>query len=213
MKKKKKKILKIFIIILAVIVVLLAAAYIYMMNPFNIGIYPLITPGGQVEEEADAGRRLEITFNYNKQRMIASSQFAFWIEDMDGKYIETIYVTQWTAKGGFSYRPHSIPHWVSVAKPGEMSPEEVDAISGATPRSGDYMLIWDFTDRNGNMVTGTQYRFFIEGTMNNDDTVLYSGIINIGGESWEEYPTPMFSIQDSEYKNMITNVRVAFFPG
>jgi len=203
---------KILIIVLAVIVALAAVfmfAYIRMMNPFNIGIAPLI----RQNEQAETGKRLEITFSYSKQRMVASSQYAFWIEDMDGNYIDTIFVTQWTAQGGFSYRPLSIPLWVSVADPSNMSPQEIDAVSGATPSSGDYKLIWDFTDRNGDPATGTQFRYFIEGTLNNNDDVIFSGIINAGNEKWEETPTPSFSLPTSEYKNMLTNIKVAFFPG
>jgi len=205
--KKRTKI--ILLIVVCVIVAFVVFAYIQVMNPFNIGIDPLRTQSVQ----SDTGKRLEITFSYSKQRIIASSQYAFWIEDMEGNYIDTIYVTQWTAQGGFSYRPFSIPQWVSVANPSSMSQSEIDAISGATPHSGDYKIIWDFTDRNGNALTGTQYRYFIEGTMNNEDNVLFSGVIDIGTEKWEETPTPTFSIPNSEYKNMLTNVRVSFFPG
>ena len=94
-----------------------------------------------------------------------------------------------------------------------MSSSEIDAISGATPFSGDYKVTWDFTDRNGNPVTETQYRYFFEGTMNNNDNVLFSGIINVGDEAWEETSIPTYSFSNSEYKNMLTNVRVAYFPG
>ena len=207
----KKKVLIIILIVAVVLVALFAFAYIRVMNPFNVGIDPLTRQNEQAETET--GKRLEISFSYSKQRLVASSQYAFWIEDMDGNYIDTIYVTQWTAQGGFSYRPLSIPQWVSVANPANMSSTEIDAISGATPFSGDYKITWDFTDRNGNPVTGTQLRYFIEGTMNNNDDVIFSGIIELGSEKWEETPTPIFSFPDSEYKNMLTNVSVAFFPG
>ena len=200
---------KILLIVLALIVAFVIFAYFWIMNPFNIGIDPLTAASGQTE----TGKRLEISFTYSKQRMIASSQYAFWIEDMDGNYINTIYVTKWTAQGGFSYRPHSIPQWVSAADPASMGQEEIDAISGATPTSGDYKMVWDFIDRNGNPVTGSQYRYFIEGTMNNEDKVVFSGIITIGNEAWEENPAAEFSMPDSEYKNMLSNIKVSFFPG
>ena len=172
MKKRTKIIL---ICIAAAVVAFICFAYVMIINPFNIGIDPLTPVGGQSE----TGKRLEVSFTYTKQRIVASSQYAFWIEDMDGNYIDTVYVTQWTAAGGFSYRPHSIPQWVSVAQPSGKSDTEVDAISGATPRNGEYVVVWDFTDRYGNPVTGSEFRFFFEGTMNNDDNVLYSGIISV----------------------------------
>ena len=205
MKKRTKIIL---ISIAGAVIAFLCFAYITVMNPFNIGIKPLIPDGSH----SDSGRRLEVSFTYTKQRLIASSQYAFWIEDMDGNYINTVYVTQWTAEGGFSYRPHSIPKWVSVARPADKSDAQIDAISGATPRNGDYTVIWDFTDYNGNPVTGTEFRFFFEGTMNNEDDVMYTGVISTGSQEWSEAPIPIYTIQDSEYKGMLSNVRVSYFP-
>jgi len=203
----KKKI--IIIIICAVVVIFAAVVYNQIMNPLNIGIDPLMVSSRQ----EGTGRRLEISFSYSKQRLVASSQFAFWVEDMNGNYIDTLYVTQWTAQGGYSYRPLSIPVWVSTALPSEMNASEIDAISGATPGNGNYVVSWDFTDRNGNPVTGMQFRYFIEATMNNNDDVIYTGIITIGTESWEDIPTPVYSLHDSVYKEMISNVRVSFHAG
>ena len=205
MKKRTKIIL---ISIVCVIVGFLCFAYITVMNPFNIGIKPLMPAGGH----NDSGRHLEVSFTYTKQRLIASSQYAFWIEDMDGNYIDTVYVTQWTANGGFSYRPHSIPKWVSAAQPANKSDIQIDAISGATPRNGDYVFTWDFTDYNGNPVTETEFRFFFEGTMNNEDDVLYTGVISTGTKQWSDTPAPIYTMQDSEYKGMLSNVRVSYFP-
>jgi hypothetical protein len=93
-----------------------------------------------------------------------------------------------------------------------MHSSEIDAISGATPKPGDYTVYWDFTDSQGELVTGGQYRYFIEGTMYMNDDVLYSGIITLGEESWEEYPRPRYSVPDSEYKAMLSNIRVTYYP-
>jgi len=205
----KKKVLIVISITLVIIITFGVIAYIKIMNPFNVGIAPLTIQNGHSE----TGKRLEITFSYQKQRMVASSQYAFWIQDMDGNYIDTVYVTQWTAQGGFRYRPLSITQWVAAANPQKKDQSEIDAISGATPSSGDYKIVWDFTDRSGNPVTESQYKFFFEGTMNSEDNVIFYGIIDISNEPWEYIPTPSYCLHDSEYKNMLTNVKVAFFPG
>jgi len=205
MKKRTKIIL---ICVAAFLVGVVCFAYITVINPFNAGIDPL-TP---VNRQSDTGKRLELSFTYTKQRLIASSQYAFWIEDMDGNYINTVYVTQWTAAGGYSYRPHSIPEWVSAAQPSVKTDAQLYAIFRATPRNGDYVVSWDFTDKNGNSVTATELRFFFEGTMNNDDNVMYSGIISIGTDKWTITPNPIYTIQNSEYKNMLSNVSIAFYP-
>lgn len=89
--------------------------------------------------------------------------FAIWLEDMDGKLIETLFVTQYFAKGIFGHgdagdgswkkdegeaiRPAALPYWShkrnvisrdSIFVPTPESPV-LDAISGATP-SGSFVL-------------------------------------------------------------------------
>ena len=204
----KKKLIIAAIVVVAVVAGIAVFAAMSVYNLFNIGISPLVA----ATDQARTGRRLEVSFTYDKQLLVASSQYAIWIEDMDGNYINTLYVTGYTAKEGYHRRPKSIPQWVSAASPSEMSTSEIDAISGATPRSGDYRVYWDFTDSNGNQVTGTEYRFFFEATMYNDDDVMYTGIITIGNSEWTQNPIPEYSVPNSEYKEMITNVRVAYYP-
>jgi hypothetical protein len=48
--------------------------------------------------------------------------------------------------------------------------------------------------------------------MYNDDDVLYSGVVTMGDEAWEYYPVPEYTVPDSAYKAMITNVQVSYFP-
>ena len=198
---------KLIIATLAAMLLLSAATVNKVMNPFNIGISPLMSV-----TQAENGRRLEITFSTENLLLVASNQYAFWIEDMDGNYVDTLYVTRYTAREGHRRRPQSLPQWVSSAKTGNMRSSEIDAISGATPKPGEYAVNWDFTDSKRELVTGTRYRYFIEGTMFMDDNVLYSGIIVIGEDSWEEYPVPEYSVYDSQYKAMLSNVRVAYYP-
>ena len=79
---------------------------------------------------------LTVEFNYEKISGSASNQFAVWIEDMNGKYINTLYATRWTANGGYKNRPDSIALWVEKSNLESMSKAEVDAIAGATPSAG-----------------------------------------------------------------------------
>ncbi|MEO0367825.1 MAG: hypothetical protein AAF197_03460 [Pseudomonadota bacterium] len=77
-------------------------------------------------------------------------QMAIWVEDLDGKYIETLYVTKKGATGTYFgdlfseeevRRPEALPHWsysrgVS-AEDGLLTPSKAmplaDAVTGATP--------------------------------------------------------------------------------
>lgn len=199
---------KLIIITLAAVLLLGAATVVKVKNPLNFGIKPLIADVGQEQ----AGRRLEVSFTCDNLLMVASNQYAIWIEDMDGNYVDTLYVTRYTAREGYRRRPQSIREWVAAASPHDMRSSEIDAITGATPKPGNYVVYWDFTDGKGRPVNDSRYRYFFEGTLYMDDDVLYTGIINVGDIPWEEYPTPEYTIPDSEYKAMLSNVRVAYYP-
>jgi hypothetical protein len=112
--------------------------------------------------------KLEIEFTKGKYHNHPS--FAIWIEDLDGNYIETLYVTQYFAKGVFGHgeaepgkwknepgevrRPAALPYWSHKrnikAADGlyAPSPETAvpDALTGATPKG-------NFTLKTGSKVT------------------------------------------------------------
>jgi len=104
---------------------------------------------------------LTVTFDYEKQSGYASNQFAVWIEDMDGNYIQTLYATKFTANGGYKNRPDSISTWVAKSDLANMTKSEVDAIAGATPKSGPLSYAWDMTAANGDVVQPGEYKFFV----------------------------------------------------
>jgi hypothetical protein len=127
----------------------------------------------------EAGK-LTVTFDYEKLSGYASNQFAVWIEDMDGNFINTIVATRWTAQGGYKNRPDSIAVWVSKSDPASMQQADIDAISGATPNTGELSYTWNLTDTQGNTVPPGDYKFFVEGTLRWKNSVLYSGVITLG---------------------------------
>ena len=134
------------------------------------------------EPEASAGvsGQIVISFDYMKQAGSASNQFAVWIEDMDGNYLQTVFVTRWTANGGFKTRPDSIALWAHKSGIASMPSYYADAVSGATPQTGEITCVWNLTDIDGNTVPPGEYRFFVEGTLRWKNYVLYSGVIEIG---------------------------------
>jgi hypothetical protein len=48
--------------------------------------------------------------------LVASNQFAFWIEDMDGYYVDVLYVTRYTSPEGYGQRPNSRVYFFVVHK-------------------------------------------------------------------------------------------------
>ena len=165
---------------------------------------------------------LTVTFDYEKQSGYASNQFAVWIEDMDGNYINTLYVTKYTANGGYKNRPDSIALWVEKSDLASMQKSEVDAIAGATPKTGNLSYSWDLTDSKGNTVQPGEYKFFVEGTLRWKNYVLYSGVITIGDEPvtvqagievvYESSDNQAALTSDSPENAMITAVTASFTP-
>lgn len=105
------------------------------------------------------GQNLEVSFRKGKAHNHPT--FAIWLEDMDGKYIQTLFVTRAIGQGIFTYgdksdgnwkpgevrRPAALPYWghkrgikasdgLYIPSPENPVP---DAYSGATP-SGNFKL-------------------------------------------------------------------------
>ena len=102
-------------------------------------------------------RKMEIEFT--RGQSFNHPSFAVWTEDLEGNYIETLYVTRYVAKGNYAHgeispgqwknepgnlrRPATLPYWAhkrNIKAPDGLmipSPETAipDAITAATPKS------------------------------------------------------------------------------
>ena len=151
---------------------------------------------------------VEISFDYTRLRGVASNQFAIWIEDAQGQYVKTLYATRWTARGGWSRRPTSIPVWVNKSGLSELTRVQVDAMSGVTPRSSPLVFTWDGTDSRGLRVPPGDYVIYLEGTLRWENQVLFSAPIRLGqGPSTPEVKT-VYTGEAGDDRAMIRNVRV-----
>ena len=161
-----------------------------------------------------------ITFDFSKQSGYASNQFAVWIEDANGKLVKTLFVTQFTANGGYEKRPDAIPVWVE--RSGISKDTALDANSGATPKSGSLRYVWDLTDETGARVADGTYTFYVEGTLRWKNHVLFSGAIDLNGETVSAEATAQYTYLASEDQAaltdessehaMIQNVAAAYIP-
>jgi hypothetical protein len=156
--------------------------------------------------------KVEITLVYQRQKGIASNQFAIWIEDASGRYIQTLYATRFTAKGGWKKRPESLPEWVKAAQPLKLSAKEIDAMTGATPSAGNLTYVWDCKDDKGIMVPAGEYRYLVEANLRWNSRVLYRGIINIGDPAQQSQATSEFFGDNEQEREMITNVVAKYYP-
>ncbi|MCC2820226.1 DUF2271 domain-containing protein [Lachnoclostridium pacaense] len=171
------------------------------------------TSSKQAAKEGAAAFRGQLTveLNFTRGATIASSQYAVWVENDAGQLVKTLYVSGFTAGGGYAFREDAVPTWVTKAKPDEMADAEIDAISGATPQSGIQRYTWDGTDETGAAVTDGTYHIYVEGTLYWSSTVLFSGDIEWGGSPQSITLTAAYTEENTtENRDMLTNVTAAY---
>ena len=187
------------------------------------GADPVTTESENERSSWTSDGEVIVEFEYEKQSGHASNQFAAWVEDADGNYINTLFATKFTVNGGYKNRPDSISRWVAKSELASMEKHEVDAISGATPRQGSQYYTWDLTDKNGNAIQPGQYTVFVEGSLRWKNSVVFSATIEVGDVPntvqaeanyiYEAADRQDVLTSDSPENAMLTNVRVRYIPG
>ena len=173
-----------------------------------------LNKGKEAKEKA-----LEVSFNYQRQQGPGSNQYAVWIENEKGEVVKTVFVTSFTTKGrtrgneqpmrGYIKRPACVPTWVKAAKANDLSDQQLDAVTGATPQaSGTQTFIWNFTDQDGKSVKKGTYKVFIEATLFNASTIIYSGSFSTQDKTGNITLTSQLTEPDEKHKDMVTDVNV-----
>ncbi|MFH1121220.1 MAG: hypothetical protein V1775_15480 [Bacteroidota bacterium] len=147
------------------------------------------------------GMGISLTIDFQKGPAHNHPLMAIWIEDTEGRYLQTLYVSRSVARGVFDYgdhstgkwkpgeilRPAALPYWSHkrnvLNDKGNYMPrpgfEVADALSGATPRAGFRLLTRTDT------VTGKKFRVLCE--------------INQSWD-WNNHWTNTMYPEDAEYK-------------
>jgi hypothetical protein len=168
----------------------------------------LVLTGAVSRQAAAQQAAAEITFSYTKLSGSASNQFAVWIENAQGQYIKTLYATRYTAKGGYSRRPSSIPVWVKQSGLSDMTSAQVDAVTGATPKAGTLTYTWDGTNSRGAVVPAGDYVIILEGTLRWENQVYYRAPIRLGNGSAAAAVSVEYKGDPGEDRAMISDVKV-----
>jgi len=150
----------------------------------------------------------EVTFTFTRQSGSASNQFAVWIENAHGQYIKTVYAASYTAKGGWKRRASSIPVWVKQSSLSDMTSAQVDALTGATPRTGTLTYTWDGTDSRGAPVPAGDYVVILEGTLRWENQVYYRAPIRLGQGASSAQVSVEYSSDPMPERAMIGDVKV-----
>ena len=165
---------------------------------------------------------VELSFNYTKQAGPGSNQYAVWIEDAAGKVVKTLFVTEFTSKGrsrdgskparGYTYRTSCMPTWVKHVGAENLTDEQMDAFTGATPaQSGKQTFTWDFTDQAGQPVAKGIYHVYLEATYNGNSVVTYTGTVMSGQKPGELRLEKSYMEESEDRKDMISDVTAKVF--
>ena len=100
--------------------------------------------------EINHGGELLLEINLNKGNAFNHPSYVVWLEDVEGKLLETIFVTRsyatgkyarahkegfvWEADSGISIRPASMPYWKHKFIAQSSQESIPDAVTGATPK-------------------------------------------------------------------------------
>jgi hypothetical protein len=168
----------------------------------------VLTGAAAQQTAAQSAATVELTFTFTRQSGAASNQFAAWIEDTEGKYIKTLYVTRWTANGGYSRRPSSIPVWVRQSDLSKMPKAQIDAVSGATPQTGNVTCTWDGADSRGVALPTGDYVLVLEGTLRWENQVYYRVPVTLGKGTMTPIINVEYAGNATAERAMIRDVKV-----
>ena len=108
------------------------------------------------------------------------------------------------------FREWCTPTWVKNAKAEEMTDEQIDAVTGATPKeSGIQTYTWDFKDADGKEVPAGNYKICFEATLYFNSILLYTGTFSTNDKAGDIALTSTLTEEDEAHKNMVTEVKAA----
>ncbi len=174
----------------------------------------LALPTTAFGQPAGSSGTITISYTFTHLLRVASNQYAIWIEDDKGVHVRTLFVTSFTARrGGWKFRPDSIPTWTRSFGIASAAQKDIDAVSGATPRSGTYAVQWDLRDAKGRPVAPGTYRYLVEGNIYWQQRVLWVGTIIVGDGVKVLPATVSYSTPDArDAGTLLSEVSASYMP-
>jgi len=151
-----------------------------------------------------------ITYQLNQvEGLEPSYQTVIWLEDLNGKYINSFLVSEYLSYGG--YNDSTIcPDWSDLADWDNVSDENFDAVTTATPSVGKNQL--KINCQKDSLFVG-KYRYHIQTHIIEQYNILYHGEIEIGSISDENIATQEFiPVKHPLAANVLNNVKAVYKP-
>ncbi|MEN8192134.1 MAG: DUF2271 domain-containing protein [Bacteroidota bacterium] len=116
-----------------------------------------------------------------------------WLEDADNNYLKTLMVADWLSYDG--HRDSLVcPNWSQEANWGNVSKEELDAVTMATPDINKHKIVLNI--KKEKLEPGLYY-YLVQTHVEDEYNILYKGKINIG----EKYDSTVASVNYIPKKN------------
>ena len=131
-----------------------------------------------------AGAQLQVNFSFNAGGdRVRNPYIAVWVETPAGEMVQTI--SLWLMVKKSRYLDHlSRWHNAETALLDAGGTNNLDAVAGATRGAGDYQVVWDGTDVDGESVAKGDYVLCIEAAREHGPYELVTGPITIGDSAF-----------------------------
>ena len=158
-----------------------------------------------------AAGTLEISFLFNKaEGVVPSYQIAMWLEDEEGRYVKTLFVSEYLAGPGISLEV-VCPDWVKQARWDKVADSEFDAATHPTPPVGANTMKFDCGKRG---IAPGNYRFCVQAHIHENYNILYRGRIVLGQGATEGVAEAFYSPRKHPLAaGILYNVRARYLPG
>lgn len=107
-------------------------------------------------------------------------QTVIWLEKSDGTFVRSLFVSTWLAYGGYSHA-NVCPSWNDKADWENITKEEFDAVTAATPEAGEESL-FSFDFESSGLNAGS-YVCNIETHIVGDYNIKYSSTIDVANKA------------------------------
>ncbi len=141
-----------------------------------------------------------------------SNQIALWIEDEDGHYVDTVFVTRLAGRKGYRFNPETLPMWRAASRWDLVPREEADAVSGPTQRPGVRTLVWDCRDWRNQPVRPGRYTYRLEANLMMANRAVWSGQIEVGSRKQSSTPTLRRIPAGNTVRLIVTDVKATYTP-
>jgi hypothetical protein len=129
-----------------------------------------------------AGAEMAVSFTFSPSSgggRIENPYVAVWVEDGNGTLVKTVSLWYEQSSKGTKYL-NDLRQWANLEGAASGGPT-----SGATRVAGDYTVVWDGTDLDGQLVAQGEYVVYIEAAREHGPYEITSVPVTIGGDAFD----------------------------